>query len=385
MNLAPLRSRRTVKGRPGAVTISNFTYNSSIDTGLTGLIGRYAYAAGQSNRKMLVLGHAYLGSVADFGTLALTRIASYGFFVVMYDLRGNGNSPGTRDIGGREIHDIWDAVEWAYSNHADKIQPRGCAVMTGYSNGGANTLCAMAKVPDTFAVYNPHFAISKYADWYGETSGANQTTLSAGIGGTPGAVPNNYAARDPRDSIAAVLALDDARKRPGPFLHMFHDVADATVTVHHTTDLQATLTGSEPRFATRITGQGGEPQNERALHGLPGPDSGFAVEGVAEQERYWVPRALRAQAWLMPRRGTVRVRGFLRSRAGFAVWLGVSGAGNPKTDATGGQSQYAIVTYDLDTRTFTVTPQTGAMRVRCEIGGLSQTANVSSATEITVP
>lgn len=381
MNLAiDRRLAQGHAGRAGSVADTIVTYASTIDTGLTALRVRLTYAAGQRNRIPLLVHHQFTGSLGDFGAQCLARFAGYGFFVITPDLRGGGSSPGSIDLGAREVHDAWDAMAYVRANHADKIHPTRASCV-GYSDGGEKTIATLTKFPDLCGSYVDHFGISSYADWYPETSSLFRGVLDTAIGGSPATYPNRYAARDPRAAVPYILNLR-ANDQPAPHLQTLHDMSDATVTVHHTQDVVSLLSRN---YRARYTSNA-EPANQRANHGSPGPDSSFSDDGVTYCERYWVPRALSTEAWLMPPRGTVLVKGFLRSVLGWSVWLGPNDGSNPKTGSAGGQEQVALVDYDIPARTFTVTPSTGAMRVRCEIGAGSQTsAGVSSATTITVP
>jgi pimeloyl-ACP methyl ester carboxylesterase len=133
-------------------------------------------------------------------------LADAGYHAVAPDMRGYGASGGTFDLWAREVNDIWDMVQLARSSHADKIDMRpGSGGMDGYSAGGCHTLSCLVKFPDLFSFYAPHFPITNPAEWHPETSAPFRAHLETALGGTPGAVPNAYAARTPRDAVPYVL------------------------------------------------------------------------------------------------------------------------------------------------------------------------------------
>jgi pimeloyl-ACP methyl ester carboxylesterase len=379
--LQRLANRTKTPGRAGAVTISAVVYSSTIDTAITTLRGRIAWADGFRNRPILVMMHSYSGSNAEMGTIVVERFAKRGFFVLVPDLRGYGSSGGTVDMSAREMHDLWDMVFWARTNHADKIDMRlGRGAMVGYSDGGCHTLCSLVKFPDLFSFYAPHFPITNYAEWHGETGALFQAYLETAVGGTPGAVPNAYAARNPRDAVPYLLALGGNRR---PHVWLTHDSADTTVLPHHSTDLTALAPSIEywPTTTDR-------PLDQRANHGTPEPDSGFPLPGPLWLERKWVGRALDAEPWEMPPTGRVLVKGFLRSVGGWSVWLGPTSATNPRTEIASGKAEVALLDYSVPrtgTARFVLQPQTGAMRVRVENrAGVSTTATIGAGTLATL-
>ncbi len=382
-----LAQARRVPGRAGAVTISAVVYSSTIDTGITTLRGRIAWADGFRNRPILVMMHSYSGSNAEMGTLVVERFAKRGFFVLIPDLRGYGSSGGTVDMSAREMHDLWDMVQWARTNHGDKIDMRpGKGAMVGYSDGGCHTLCSLIKFPDLFSFYAPHFPITDYAIWHGETGALFKSYLETAVGGTPAAVPLAYAARSPRDAVPYVLRLGGNR-RPGPVVWLTHDTADATVVVAHSRDLVTAVGSVGDRLDYRETTTD-RPLDQRANHGTPEPDSGFPAPGPLWLERKWVGRALDAEPWEMPPTGRVLVKGFLRSVGGWSVWLGPTSATNPRTEISSGKAEVALLDYSVPrtgTARFVLQPQTGAMRVRVENrAGVSTTATIGAGTLATL-
>ena len=117
--------------------------------------------------------------------------ARRGFVSIVVAMRGRDGSEGTRDSGGLEIYDIFDAVEHIKAEplFAGKLDPTNLHI-SGYSGGGGNVMSALTKFPDYFNLGAAFFGMSDYGydpqyGWYtdGANVGGNRTPiLDADVG-----------------------------------------------------------------------------------------------------------------------------------------------------------------------------------------------------------
>jgi len=96
----------------------NFTYSSSIDS-ITDLYAVYSYDSGfTADLPIVCFGHGF-GGDADTITLAqMHTYAAEGFFVLNIGMRGRNDADGDKDASGREIYDLYDAIEYVKTNYA---------------------------------------------------------------------------------------------------------------------------------------------------------------------------------------------------------------------------------------------------------------------------
>ena len=89
--------------------------------------------------------------------------ARRGFVSILVAMRGRDGSEGTRDSGGLEIYDIYDAVEHIKAEplFAGKLDPTNLHI-SGYSGGGGNVMSALTKFPDYFNLGAAFFGMSDY-------------------------------------------------------------------------------------------------------------------------------------------------------------------------------------------------------------------------------
>ncbi len=327
---------------------------------LSNLYATVYYRTTRTGCPIALLMHGWDGQAISDVVLR-ERLALAGFFVVGVGMRGRDGADGARDASGREIHDIYDALQEVRRRYARYVSPDR-AVLVGYSGGGGNVLAAGCKFPDSFAALISFYGMSDYGrdatnGWYQNCNWAPyRTDMEAAIGGSPSAVPNAYYARD---ATAAIANYSGGR------LILFHDTGDGVVPVVHSqrivTALDAAgLTNYQANYTSAADAT-------RWTHGLS-----FASTAMLAAENIWIPQALAAEAWTVPASGTVTVIGYIVTKR-FSIWLG------------NGLSGAASVTYDTATGTYEVTPLTaGSLAVTVTQGPLSANATITETTTLTV-
>jgi pimeloyl-ACP methyl ester carboxylesterase len=344
-NLNP--SPRGERGR-GVGQLFTLRYASTIDP-LPDLRARVVVPAGTARVPIIVLMHGFTLDATSFTDDTYRRFAAAGggAIVIGVEMRGRGGSSGTPDAGGREIHDIVDAIGAVEKRHGDRVLPDAVHLI-GYSGGGANVISAAGRFPDRFASVNAFFPIADYGfdrafGWWWQCSPRQREKLTEWIGprdadmagnaavGDAGAVAAAYASRAP------IFALTNFRSAP---LRLFHDRADNNVPPSHTLALQ------EAAARAGMTNVGvfiSDPTDAvRWLHASP---NGDAPVRQAEPRMLAdiVPTSKIAPP--LPRRGRLAIAGYLVTRA-FTLWLG------------DGTSARGWIDYDLDARTFDITYDT---------------------------
>jgi hypothetical protein len=158
-----------------------------------------------SNAPIAVVMHPYSGATGHFNDYRAVAqdLRAKGFFTVMVAMRGREGSDGTRDSGGLEIYDIYDAVEYVKANYSGMVDENS-VIIEGFSGGGGNVMSAITKLPDYFKAAGAYFGMSDYGydaqdGWYQNGAGARTSQLNADIGNpnTGGAaVLDKYLARN---------------------------------------------------------------------------------------------------------------------------------------------------------------------------------------------
>ena len=210
---------------------TTYSYQSSVSSDVDGpldLIAELNYDDAATGAPVAVVMHGF----SDSSTLLsryrdnAQRLRDQGFFVLTVLMRGRtvneGSSDGTRDSGGVEIYDIYDAVEAVKADptYASLVDPTSVYV-TGYSGGGGNTMAALTKFPDYFRAGAAFFGMSDYGynaadSWYfNGASSSHQGILRTDVGdptlGDPD-VEDRYLAR------ASNLA---SKNNPYTEIHLF--------------------------------------------------------------------------------------------------------------------------------------------------------------------
>lgn len=169
------------------------------------------------------------GAFSDGRTARL--LLDEGYSVLLFDLRGHGESEGLRwGLGEKEALDVAAAVDLA----ADKAGvPRSRVALIGESMGAGSALMALAHVPDV----GPVVIDSAYAD--GNTVVGEIAPAISGLPAifTPGMVlmAKLFFAID----LGLVLPAEQVRAHPNRAFLFIHCEDDATVYVHHAYDLRA--------------------------------------------------------------------------------------------------------------------------------------------------
>lgn len=331
---------------------------------ITNLFARYAYPVGGADIPIAVMMHGFGSGTANFlADDSMARIARYGLFVAAVGMRGRNGASGTQDASGREIYDIYDVLAKIRADFAAVVSTTHAGVI-GYSGGGGNALAAACKTPDAWTMIVSHFGMSDYGrdgtdGWY--FNGGNTTILDSWIGGSPGAVPDNYWSRD------ATYAL--GTNYSGGHVYLFHDNGDTSVPIVHSERAAASMVAAgRVNYTENYTGPGDDP---RWIHG--NPNIGDAGEPNIQTEAIWAA-ALAAKThavWTVPAAGSIKVIGYIKTKL-FSIFLST------------GTAEVADVTYDTTIDQYTVTPQTGTMDVVITQGAKSASQTINSPTVITV-
>ncbi len=198
-------------------------YRSSIDPELGQLSAKVYYRRsfqGQP-KPILVCLHGFSGNAADVSDIARAARAD-GYFVVVPDLRGRGESDGSPDYGGIETQDIRDAVTAVVEGYGDLVRSDR-VVIEGFSGGGGNVLSALTKFPDSWSAGLSFFGISDYGfhqdwGWYQASAGHRRQALLSVIGD-----PRTEEGREAYGSRASVLGAGNNHRAR---IHLFTDVGD---------------------------------------------------------------------------------------------------------------------------------------------------------------
>lgn len=381
-----------------SVTQTDITYPSSIDPALTTLKALIAYPTGASNLAICVVMHGWTQTVADLtdsdmiarfaegsyymlasvtgsfdvgediagslggaavcnvasadqlvpravttpfqvgevvtgddsgATATIASIATNSLFCIYPELRGRNGSDGTPDGGGREVQDIIDAIDYVLANYASETDASQIHIV-GYSGGGGNVQSATARYPDRFNGAVTFFGMCDYGYtpdrgwWY--TNSSYRTTIEERLGGPPSLVNLAYQAR------ASILAR---RNYSGGHLYIYHDYDDGAVSVINAERIISALDALEYAYSANLTDH---LSAVRWLH--ESPQAGNSVI-LAERDFLPVFTAKSHDAWTVPASGTLIACGWLDSSR-FNLWL------------DDGLANYAEITYNTSTRTFTV-------------------------------
>lgn len=329
---------------------------------ISNLYAKFAYMSDWINMPVLLWLHGWGGAASDYTDDSLKRMASWGFFVCAVGMRGRDNADGARDASGREIYDIYDALQYIRATYPNNVSTTLAAIV-GYSGGGGNALAAACKFPDTFCAVVDFYGMSDYGrdgtdGWYQNCdNGTFETQISTAVGGVPASMPNNYYARD---ATAAITNYT------GGHIVLFHDTEDGTVPYVHSTRIKNALDAAAlTNYTTQFTTVGSSPRWTHAA-GEEWDATGIAAKNI------WVPIVKAQSVWTVPTSGTVTVIGYIVTKR-FTVWLNQ------------GLTAAATVAYNTATDTYTVTPLTGSLNVTITQGAKSGSATgITEATVITV-
>lgn len=210
-------------------------YSSTIDP-ITNLVYNFCYDQGYtSNLPIVCLGHGYGGNADTITFAQMQNYAKYGFFVICIGMRGRNNASGLQDSGGREIYDLYDAIQHVQSNY-NLVSTKKVA-WSGFSGGGGNGLSLFCRFPDLCNVVVSHYGMSDYGEsistsWW-VTNPSYQHTIQSWIGATPGQNIKLYKSRNARRAIATNLKAGKLR--------LYHNNNDTAVNVVHSKEIETLI------------------------------------------------------------------------------------------------------------------------------------------------
>jgi hypothetical protein len=254
-------------------------------------------------------------------------------------MRGRDGSDGTRDSGGVEIYDIYDAVEHVKQAFPDFVDPSNVHI-TGYSGGGGNAMSALVRFPDYFRAGSAFYGMSDYGfdpinGWYQKGASNNhKSTLLADIGDPTAGDPDiqdRYHARasnlasinNPYSEIHLFVNANEPISPPVNSETFRDNAGTPNITVH---------LGEETLFED-FNGNGLDDPDEKQFwpHGFP------TANEQAAGESWYIARLLDGsipEPQLAPQ-ADLTVIGFVKTQA-FQFWLG------------DGQNAAAILGYFID-------------------------------------
>ena len=314
---------------------AEITYPSTVTNDSEGPLDLRAelnYDSSRRDAPIAVVMHPYGGVDPNLSNNA-QRLRDAGFFVISPAMRGQGGSDGTRDSGGAEIYDIYDAVEYVKSSYAQYVDSTNVSI-TGYSGGGGNVMSALTKFPDYFRAGSAFFGMSDYG--YNTTNGwffngadaGNKGSLIPDIGDPS---TNNPAIQDRYMARASNLA---SKNNPYSMIHLFVNANETNVPPVNDTSYRdnAIAAASSP----------GEFNNIHVHIGGTGQYIDFNSNNVNDPDElqdwpHQLPTANQqhaAESWYLSRlldgsiaeptlnlRDTLFVAGFVKTQE-FGLWLG---------------------------------------------------------------
>jgi dienelactone hydrolase len=257
-----------------------FTYPSSVTSDANGpldLVAELNYEGSRSNAPIAVVMHGYSGTSGMCASVRenAQHLRDKGFFAIAVALRGRDGCDGTRDSGGLEIYDIYDAVEAVKTSRRGLVNP-AIVYLTGYSGGGGNTMAALTKFPDYFNAGAAYFGMSDYGyhltnAWYfAGASSSHQAIMRTDVGTPTGGVAG---VRDRYHARASNLA---SANNPYSEIHLFVNANEATCPPVNMTSFLSNAVSREA--------YAGEFSNITVHIGQPGPRKGTGLEHEFIQE-----------------------------------------------------------------------------------------------------
>ncbi len=197
---------------PSPPVRQTFAYASRVD-GVEPLWADVAYLANGHRKPLLVVMHGY-GGGRDAVARDLDELASRGVVALAPDCRGRGESAGSWDSGGLDVHDILDAVGAALARYPAEIDADNLNLV-GYSGGGGHAIACAVRFPEVFRTLVSFFGIADYGAWHrsGGRPDCNEW-MEFALGGPPDRLPDVYESRN------AIPAAANARCSR---LHFFWD------------------------------------------------------------------------------------------------------------------------------------------------------------------
>jgi len=306
------------------IVVKQIAYRSSVDN-LYPLLAEIAYNPKGKNMPVVVYQHGDYPGTRLSTVPAIYELAKKGIFGLSVSKRGRDGSAGKGDGFGKEVYDIYDAVEYVKANYAPYIDPDNINI-TGGSGGGMDTFAAIVHFPDYFRVAAPFVAppdldhwfrqleptiklLEQYAKSFGSQYAGSWSLFSQtieGIGGLPSQIPDNYLARN------WVLG---AINNPYTLIHIFWDDEDGaspSITQRSFAYLEETKKLGFTNVHLHYSKRG---DRLRFLHwGVP--DNSFAWH-------YFLPVILSRShpVPVLADAGRLVVLGFVKTKR-FLIWLG---------------------------------------------------------------
>lgn len=267
-------------------TTELFDYRSSISVdsgGALDLKAQLDFDQTATGQPIAVVMHSYSNPNGHFSTFRRNAqwLQRKGFFAIMVAMRGREGSDGTRDSGGLEIYDIYDAVEAVKADprYSGLIDPSNVHI-TGYSGGGGNVMSALTKFPDYFRLGSSFFGMSDYGfdpvdGWYVKGAGGRTSQLDLDIGNPTTGDP------DVLDRYHARASNLASRNNPYSEIHLF---------VNETETISPPVNSISYRDNARAAESfAGEFDNITLHLGRPGLYEDFDGDGVDErgEEQNW--------------------------------------------------------------------------------------------------
>jgi len=202
----------------------NLLYDISYDDALT-------------KRPLIVLMHGFGDTrVAVVQAWKERLITNYSVVCLVVDMRGRTTSEGHEDCNGRELYDIYDAIQNALQNYSNRIDETNINII-GYSGGGGNVFKMVCAFPDLFGVACSFFGISDYGydnpDGWWHTTPARRAQLEDWIGSSPAVLSDNYYIR------GGVFFLNNAQYSR---CRTYHDLQDAGVPPINSQNVETEIT-----------------------------------------------------------------------------------------------------------------------------------------------
>jgi len=308
------------------IIVREIAYSSSVED-LSPLYADIAYDPKIKGAPVMIHVHGDIPGTRMGSISGVHYYAQKGFFGLAPSLRGRDNSAGSCDVFGREIYDIYDAIEYAKEHYGEYLDPTNINI-TGGSAGGMASISAVVHFPDYFRMSIPYYGSADTGHWlrqvgmFGKsweewveekrTQGWPEGSLSLfdhiirGLGGMPGDIPDKIMARN------KVLGAINC---PYTQIHMFWDQQDGAA---------PSITKRNHAYQERAQEMGftnvhihyserGDPI--RYLHWIT-PDNTTA-------QRFFIPQILAGTVPppVLADAGRMVVLGFLKTKR-FLVWLG---------------------------------------------------------------
>lgn len=322
-----------------------FYVNSSLD-GVRELQSKYAYQEGNENMPIVVLIHGFNLTIDAIDDSILERIANQGFYAVAIGMRGRKGATGTRDASARELHDIYDGINYIKNNFpvSDKV------IVSGYSGGGGNALGFAVKFPFVSNAIVNHFGMVDYGydnaeSWYVRNAQyRDNIEIFVGHSRTEENM-NFYRSRNAYEALMNIQAK----------VFSFHDIEDSGVNVGLTDYLTNGLQSLSKPYETYISTPS---DSVRYFHNM----------SVSEKtENNWLPYGLSENKPITPQAGNLRVTGYVVTDD-FKMLLGNL------------DDHVADIDYNLLTNQFTVRPLTGTTQVIVQMNNLQQILTIDQET-----